>query len=187
MSGAVQEAIRRSMLRRVQLDEPYVAFRVSSEAGPGAALFLSSSMPIRDADMFFNTAASNPLLLVASNRGASGIDGVISSAVGYSRGLGRPVTLLIGVRDGCRGVLCVVVLRLIVCCRACEAQPVSCARSSEGLSCLLLCFCCEMLCSSSTRWCVAVVVLSHVSTATLTLHTHMYPSPNLRTSQRSTT
>ena len=33
---------------------------------------------------------------VASNRGASGIDGVISSAAGFAAGLGRPVTLTIG-------------------------------------------------------------------------------------------
>lgn len=33
---------------------------------------------------------------MASNRGASGIDGVISSAMGYATGLAAPVTLLIG-------------------------------------------------------------------------------------------
>jgi 2-succinyl-5-enolpyruvyl-6-hydroxy-3-cyclohexene-1-carboxylate synthase len=33
---------------------------------------------------------------VAANRGASGIDGTIASAVGFAAGLGRPVTLLVG-------------------------------------------------------------------------------------------
>lgn len=36
------------------------------------------------------------LCRVASNRGASGIDGVVSSAMGYATGLGAPVTLVIG-------------------------------------------------------------------------------------------
>jgi isochorismate synthase/2-succinyl-5-enolpyruvyl-6-hydroxy-3-cyclohexene-1-carboxylate synthase/2-succinyl-6-hydroxy-2,4-cyclohexadiene-1-carboxylate synthase/O-succinylbenzoate synthase len=33
---------------------------------------------------------------VAANRGASGIDGVISSAAGFASGLQKPTTLLIG-------------------------------------------------------------------------------------------
>ncbi len=33
---------------------------------------------------------------VGCNRGASGIDGTVASAVGFARGLGKPVTLVIG-------------------------------------------------------------------------------------------
>jgi hypothetical protein len=33
---------------------------------------------------------------VAANRGASGIDGVMSTAAGFASGLGRAVTLLVG-------------------------------------------------------------------------------------------
>lgn len=33
---------------------------------------------------------------VSANRGASGIDGVLSSAAGYAEGLGRGVTLAVG-------------------------------------------------------------------------------------------
>jgi 2-succinyl-5-enolpyruvyl-6-hydroxy-3-cyclohexene-1-carboxylate synthase len=47
MSAAVQAALRRTLLRRTQLDEAYVAFRVTSEVPAGGALFLSSSMPVR--------------------------------------------------------------------------------------------------------------------------------------------
>lgn len=68
-------------------------------------------MPIRDVDAFPGSACSQnaqpgiPRMTdiahefgarVAANRGASGIDGVISSAAGFAFGLKRPVTLLIG-------------------------------------------------------------------------------------------
>ena len=33
---------------------------------------------------------------MAANRGASGIDGVMSSAAGFAAGLGRAVTLVVG-------------------------------------------------------------------------------------------
>ena len=66
------------------------------------SLFLSNSMPIRDAEMFFyplhdSTHDSTPVsITVGSNRGASGIDGIISSALGYSESTVMPTTLLIG-------------------------------------------------------------------------------------------
>ncbi|MFQ5853823.1 MAG: thiamine pyrophosphate-dependent enzyme, partial [Candidatus Binatia bacterium] len=41
-------------------------------------------------------AATGPAALVASNRGASGIDGVLATATGFALGLKRPVTVLIG-------------------------------------------------------------------------------------------
>ncbi|MGA1845010.1 MAG: 2-succinyl-5-enolpyruvyl-6-hydroxy-3-cyclohexene-1-carboxylic-acid synthase [bacterium] len=61
----------------------------------GEGLFLASSMPIRDMDMFADPGGAAGVR-VGSNRGASGIDGTIASAAGYALGLGRPVTLLIG-------------------------------------------------------------------------------------------
>ena len=45
-------------------------------------LFLSNSMPVRDADSFLYNAPN--LGAVGVNRGASGIDGIISSAVGFA-------------------------------------------------------------------------------------------------------
>ncbi|KAK9841086.1 hypothetical protein WJX84_008308 [Apatococcus fuscideae] len=98
-----------------RLNEMHVARTLSEMLPPGDGLFLGNSMPIRDMEMYaavpqwaVTTAATdvaagsqsrvacglgNP---VASNRGASGIDGVISSAAGFAAGLGRPVTLAIG-------------------------------------------------------------------------------------------
>jgi 2-succinyl-5-enolpyruvyl-6-hydroxy-3-cyclohexene-1-carboxylate synthase len=67
---------------------------VSREIPAGHGLFLANSMPIRDMEMFADTAGPRPP--VAANRGASGIDGVVSTAAGFACGLGRPATLMIG-------------------------------------------------------------------------------------------
>ena len=76
----------------------------------GDALFVGNSMPIRDMDSFGGAQwkwceASDALMShiehglgapIAANRGASGIDGIISTAAGYAFGLRRAVTLVIG-------------------------------------------------------------------------------------------
>lgn len=59
----------------------------------GSALFVSNSLPIRDVDRF---APARSGLTVFANRGASGIDGILHTALGVSYGLGRKVTLLVG-------------------------------------------------------------------------------------------
>ena len=51
-------------------------------------------MPIRDMDMYASPG-KNPVV-VGANRGASGIDGIIASAAGFSVGLNKPVTLVLG-------------------------------------------------------------------------------------------
>ena len=74
------------------LNEPFVARSVSRNVPHG--LVVASSMPVRDLDTYA-TAGGAPVP-VAANRGASGIDGTVATAAGFARGLGRPVTLLIG-------------------------------------------------------------------------------------------
>ncbi len=61
---------------------------------PGAALFLSSSMPIRWGEMFATSLPDGVEVFV--NRGANGIDGIVSSAVGVAKGGGRPTLLVTG-------------------------------------------------------------------------------------------
>ena len=56
---------------------------------PGATLFVGNSMPVRDLDTFF-PALDRPLRFMA-NRGANGIDGVVSSALGASAVLEAPL------------------------------------------------------------------------------------------------
>ena len=59
-------------------------------------LFLSNSMAVRDSEFFLYPSQGDALGSVGVNRGASGIDGIISSATGYAEANDEPVALLIG-------------------------------------------------------------------------------------------
>mmetsp|Transcript_6973 Transcript_6973/g.21221 ORF Transcript_6973/g.21221 Transcript_6973/m.21221 type:complete len:571 (+) Transcript_6973:680-2392(+) len=75
------------------LTEPYLAMAMSKFISPHSILFLSNSMPIRD----FNTYGNEDnTFQTASNRGANGIDGILSTAIGCALGSTRPVVLVVG-------------------------------------------------------------------------------------------
>ena len=76
------------------LTEPQVARLVTRYLPAGSGLVLAASMPVRDADLF--ASPGGPAVPVAMNRGASGIDGTVAMAAGFARGLGKPVTLIVG-------------------------------------------------------------------------------------------
>jgi 2-succinyl-5-enolpyruvyl-6-hydroxy-3-cyclohexene-1-carboxylate synthase len=75
-----------------RLTEPAVARSVIAESPAGAAVVVSSSMPIRDVEWFGPPGAG---VTVYANRGANGIDGIISTAVGVALA-GRPTIVLLG-------------------------------------------------------------------------------------------
>jgi 2-succinyl-5-enolpyruvyl-6-hydroxy-3-cyclohexene-1-carboxylate synthase len=77
-----------------KINEPAVAYIVSQNIPKNHALFLASSLPVREMDMFGDPSGNS--IVVTANRGASGIDGTIASAVGNAIGLNKPLTLLIG-------------------------------------------------------------------------------------------
>ncbi|MCA1032496.1 2-succinyl-5-enolpyruvyl-6-hydroxy-3-cyclohexene-1-carboxylic-acid synthase [Bacillus timonensis] len=59
-----------------------------------ATLFVGNSMPIRDLDTFFFNNDKD--ITVLANRGANGIDGIVSTALGASTALDHPLVLVIG-------------------------------------------------------------------------------------------
>jgi 2-succinyl-5-enolpyruvyl-6-hydroxy-3-cyclohexene-1-carboxylate synthase len=76
-----------------ELSEPAAARVVVAALPAGGHLVVSSSMPVRDVEWY---AAPRADLTIHANRGANGIDGVVSTAVGVALGSRRPTGLLIG-------------------------------------------------------------------------------------------
>ena len=114
-AAASREARRalRDLETEEGITEMGVALAVADALPRSMGLFLGNSMPIRDVDAlagvsrvsrvfdsndfsFSSEVAFGPGAPTAANRGASGIDGVLSAAAGYAAGLGKPVTLLVG-------------------------------------------------------------------------------------------
>ena len=74
--------------------EPGIVRALGAALAAGDRLLIASSMPIRDAESFLPPALADARLL--ANRGANGIDGLISTAAGIARASGEPTWLLIG-------------------------------------------------------------------------------------------
>lgn len=89
---AVERAIGRT-LDAGQLSEPSVARALFRALERRDTLFCSSSMPIRDVEWFCAPQTDAPRVL--ANRGANGIDGVVSTVLGVARvSAGRTVGLI---------------------------------------------------------------------------------------------
>ncbi|KAL2484725.1 Protein PHYLLO [Abeliophyllum distichum] len=92
------------------LTEPYAAGIILEALRCESALFLGNSMPIRDANMYgcnwapcthstspmFSSGLPCHWIQVGANRGASGIDGLISTAIGFAVGCSKRVLCVIG-------------------------------------------------------------------------------------------
>ncbi|MBW3627616.1 MAG: 2-succinyl-5-enolpyruvyl-6-hydroxy-3-cyclohexene-1-carboxylic-acid synthase, partial [Actinobacteria bacterium] len=91
--AAAQAAMDHVLARHREVTEPGVARRLAATLPAGATLVVSSSMPVRDLEWY---AAPRTGLRTLSNRGANGIDGVISTAVGVALTTTAPATALVG-------------------------------------------------------------------------------------------
>ena len=88
--------IARQLKEKIYRDEALTECWVSSELShllPAQTnLFIGNSLPIRLVDMFSASLTSS----IYTNRGASGIDGLLATAAGCARGSDQPLVLLIG-------------------------------------------------------------------------------------------
>jgi len=94
LNTAVHRSIENFFIKKDALSEPQTARLITQLLPTGNALFISSSMPIREIDSY--GAPNSNSITIGSNRGASGIDGTIASAAGFATALEKPTTLLIG-------------------------------------------------------------------------------------------
>lgn len=90
--GRAQSAIDEVLGHQPWPTEPHVARATLAAVPEGSSLVVSSSMPVRDLEWY---GAPRRGVRVLANRGANGIDGVVSTAVGVALA-GGPTALLIG-------------------------------------------------------------------------------------------
>jgi len=79
---------------KMVIDEFSLAYKLSEVINETHGFFIGNSLPVRTVDSFGSGKGAD--IPTALNRGASGIDGLIASACGYSSGLNKAVTLFIG-------------------------------------------------------------------------------------------
>ena len=86
-------AIDRAIAGHREVTEPAVARTLLSRMPSASTLFAASSMPIRDLEWF---GAPRGDVTVLANRGANGIDGILSTATGVALSANSPTALLCG-------------------------------------------------------------------------------------------
>jgi 2-succinyl-5-enolpyruvyl-6-hydroxy-3-cyclohexene-1-carboxylate synthase len=91
---AAQAALTRGIEAAPTLYAPAVVRALATALPHHAALFASNSMAVRDVDSFLSPA-TKPLRVLVS-RGANGIDGIPSTALGAAAALETPLALLTG-------------------------------------------------------------------------------------------
>ncbi len=85
-------ALDEAMSAEPELHEPEIARATMASLPDGVEVLVSSSMPIRDLEWYAHPRAG---VRIHANRGANGIDGIVSTAVGIALA-GRPTVLVVG-------------------------------------------------------------------------------------------
>jgi 2-succinyl-5-enolpyruvyl-6-hydroxy-3-cyclohexene-1-carboxylate synthase len=92
--AAAQEAIDEVLAEQAAISEPAVHRALAEAFADGERVLVGSSMPVRDQEAFARGRAAD--VLFASNRGANGIDGTISTGAGLSRGCEAGTWIVLG-------------------------------------------------------------------------------------------
>ncbi len=90
-SSCAEAAIDRELGPEAPLSEPNIARLVATRRPPDSRLLVAASMPMRDLEWFGGVTAS-----AHANRGANGIDGVVSTALGIALSTGAPTIAVVG-------------------------------------------------------------------------------------------
>jgi 2-succinyl-5-enolpyruvyl-6-hydroxy-3-cyclohexene-1-carboxylate synthase len=91
---AARQAIEAALGAADALTEPGLQLALGAAYGDGELVYTASSMPIRDQEAFLPSTAADASFLC--NRGANGIDGLISSGIGAAMASGKPTTIVTG-------------------------------------------------------------------------------------------
>ena len=86
--------IQAHLLAQETISEPGLFARLGTWLPNGTTLFVGNSMPVRDCDTFL-APRSTPLYVIG-NRGANGIDGLVSTALGLAAGDATPLVMALG-------------------------------------------------------------------------------------------
>src|SRR5699024_11257078 len=76
--------------REAGLTEGIAVREVSAAMPDDSRIFVANSMPVRDVETFFKATGKN--IEIHANRGVSGIDGTIATALGMAAASGKHVT-----------------------------------------------------------------------------------------------
>jgi 2-succinyl-5-enolpyruvyl-6-hydroxy-3-cyclohexene-1-carboxylate synthase len=92
--AAAQAALDEALGGGGEITEPALHRALGRAHSDGDLVYTGSSMPIRDQEAFLAASSTDAHFL--SNRGANGIDGLISSGIGAAQASGRATTIISG-------------------------------------------------------------------------------------------
>jgi 2-succinyl-5-enolpyruvyl-6-hydroxy-3-cyclohexene-1-carboxylate synthase len=92
--AATREALSDELESLDEITEPGLHLALGQAHADGDLVYTASSMPIRDQEAFLAPSETDALFLC--NRGANGIDGLVSSGIGAAQASGRPTTIVTG-------------------------------------------------------------------------------------------
>ncbi|MGB7685112.1 MAG: 2-succinyl-5-enolpyruvyl-6-hydroxy-3-cyclohexene-1-carboxylic-acid synthase [Solirubrobacterales bacterium] len=92
--AAARDALEGALDAKGPISEPALHLALGRAHRDGDLVYTASSMPIRDQEAFLPPREADVLFLC--NRGANGIDGLISSGIGAAHASGRPTTIVTG-------------------------------------------------------------------------------------------